>query len=98
MAKLGLVAPKLVEEVVTLAMKREELGVTAIGRGIAIPHATTQAVAEITSIVGRLPSPIDWDALDGEPVRAVFLSIVPAIYPDTHQKHLAIFAEFAKSL
>jgi mannitol/fructose-specific phosphotransferase system IIA component (Ntr-type) len=97
-AKLGQVAPEHVEEVVALLLKREELGVTAIGRGIAVPHTSAPVLREVVSIVGRLASPIDWNALDELPVRMVLLSVTSATEPDIHRKQLAMFAEFAKSL
>jgi mannitol/fructose-specific phosphotransferase system IIA component (Ntr-type) len=98
LANLNQVAPRHLQEIVALVMKREELGVTAIGRSIAVPHTSTPAVEEVASIVGRLANPIDWDAVDNLPVRLVFLSITPATEPDCHRKQLAAFAAFAKNL
>jgi PTS system nitrogen regulatory IIA component len=57
--------------------KREQLGSTGVGRGIAIPHARFDALARPLVVVARLRRPIDFDAIDGEPVDLAALLLLP---------------------
>jgi nitrogen PTS system EIIA component len=82
------------EEIVELALKREELGSTAIGRGVAVPHASTSWECEPVAIAGRLASPFDWGAVDGEPVRLVLLHVGPASAPGAQLRQLERFAKY----
>ena len=54
-------------------MRREKQGSTAIGLGIAIPHARTESVEGFVIAVGRAKTPIKWPSPDGEPVKLLFL-------------------------
>lgn len=58
--------------------KRDELGSTGIGRGVAIPHARLREVKRPFALLARLKSPIEFDAVDSEPVDLVFLLLLPA--------------------
>jgi PTS system nitrogen regulatory IIA component len=58
--------------------KRDELGSTGIGRGVAIPHARLREVKKPLALLARLKSPIEFDAVDGEPVDLVVLLLLPA--------------------
>jgi PTS system nitrogen regulatory IIA component len=58
--------------------KRDELGSTGIGRGVSIPHARLREVKKTFGIFARLKSPIEFDAIDGQPVDLVFLLLLPA--------------------
>jgi PTS system nitrogen regulatory IIA component len=58
--------------------KRDELGSTGIGHGVAIPHARLREVRKPFALLARLKSPIEFDAVDGEPVDLVFLLLLPA--------------------
>jgi nitrogen PTS system EIIA component len=64
--------------------KREELGSTGMGNGIAIPHARFAALAKPFGILARLKHPIDFDAIDGERVDLIFVLLLPAS-PDGEQ-------------
>jgi nitrogen PTS system EIIA component len=59
-------------------LKREQLGCTGIGGGIAIPHARLQNLKEPFGSLFRLRKPIGYDAIDGDPVDVVFLLLLPA--------------------
>src|SRR5215475_4106189 len=59
-------------------VKRDELGSTGIGRGVCIPHARLRAVNKPYGLLTRLRYPIDFDAVDGQPVDIVFLLLLPA--------------------
>jgi len=59
-------------------LKREQLGSTGMGDGIAIPHARVAGVMAPFGLLARLKEPIDFDAVDGQPVDLVFLLLGPA--------------------
>jgi PTS system nitrogen regulatory IIA component len=59
-------------------LKREALGSTGTGAGIAIPHARLEGIARPFGILVRLAKPIDFEAIDGQPVDLVFLLLLPA--------------------
>jgi PTS system nitrogen regulatory IIA component len=63
--------------------RRENLGSTGIGDGIALPHARLEAVSRPYGILARLREPIDFEAVDDNPVDLVFLLLLPA--PDRHE-------------
>ena len=63
--------------VVQAVLLREEEGTTGFGQGIAIPHGKSADVLEPTLLVGRLASPVDWQAMDDAPVDTLFLILVP---------------------
>ncbi len=58
-------------------MKREEMGSTGIGKGIAIPHGRSLMVNELVLAVGRSEEGIKYDAIDNKPVFFMFLIIAP---------------------
>jgi len=59
--------------------RRESLGSTGIGRGVAIPHCRTQLVNRLRVVFGRRPGGIPWDAVDGQPVSYIFLLAAPPV-------------------
>lgn len=65
-------------------LKREDLGSTGMGHGVAIPHARLQMVERSFGTLARLKQPVDFDAIDGRPVDIVFLILLPAS-PETDQ-------------
>jgi nitrogen PTS system EIIA component len=58
--------------------KRDELGSTGIGDGVSIPHARFREVSKPFGLLVRLKQPIEFDAIDGQPVDIVFLLVLPA--------------------
>ena len=64
------VDPQRIEQV---ALSREEIESTAIGEGVALPHARTDGVGSTRLCVATLAEPVDWDAWDDHQVRVVFL-------------------------
>ena len=58
--------------------KRDELGSTGIGSGVAIPHARLREIKKPFGLLARLKNPIDFAAIDGGPVDIVFLMLLPA--------------------
>lgn len=61
---------------------REQLGSTALGRGVALPHARIAGITEPSVVLARLARPIDFDARDGEPVDLVFSVVWPEASPE----------------
>jgi PTS system fructose-specific IIA component/PTS system nitrogen regulatory IIA component len=69
------------DEIIAAVMARESLGSTAIGDGIAVPHAKHPAVRRLVGAVGFLPHGIDFNSPDAMPVRTVFLFVSPPNAP-----------------
>jgi PTS system fructose-specific IIA component/PTS system nitrogen regulatory IIA component len=69
-------------------MKREELGSTGIGRGIAVPHTKHPSVHRLVGTVGVSSEGVDFDSLDGEKVHLFFLLISPPDRPGDHLRAL----------
>lgn len=65
-------------EIVNALQSREDLGSTALGRGVALPHAELHGAVLPIMIFARLLRPIEFDARDDEPVDLVFLVLWPA--------------------
>lgn len=63
--------------IVSTLLKREELGSTGIGKGIAIPHCRSLAVEKLEIAIGRTSKPINFNSIDKKPVSLVFLIIAP---------------------
>ncbi|MGE0765092.1 MAG: PTS sugar transporter subunit IIA [Hyphomicrobiaceae bacterium] len=70
-------------------LQRERLGSTAVGRGIAIPHARIVGLDRIATVFAQLDELIDFEAPDGEPVDLVFVLLAPEQAGADHLKALA---------
>jgi mannitol/fructose-specific phosphotransferase system IIA component (Ntr-type) len=68
---------KLVERALAAILDRERLGSTAIGRGVAVPHARLEELDEVLVAFGYSQAGILFNALDSQPVHDVFLVIAP---------------------
>jgi PTS system nitrogen regulatory IIA component len=66
------------DHIVSELLKREELGSTGTGGGVAIPHARVQEIIKPFGVLAKLRQPIDFDAIDGQPVDLVFVLLLPA--------------------
>jgi PTS system fructose-specific IIA component/PTS system nitrogen regulatory IIA component len=69
-------------------LKREELGSTGIGNGLAVPHASVDWLASCVTVMAVSPNGIDFDSLDGQPVHAVILIASPKSKPGNHLRLL----------
>jgi len=76
------------ESIVKAIIKREELGSTGIGRGIAVPHTKHPSVGQLVGTVGVSPDGVDFNSLDGERVQLLFLLISPPDRPGDHLRAL----------
>ncbi|MFT6734023.1 MAG: PTS system nitrogen regulatory IIA component [Polaribacter sp.] len=74
-------------------LSREKLGTTALGEGIAIPHARIKTCQCATAVFLLLDKPIDYDAPDGKPVDIIFSILVPENAGNAHLQHLAKIAK-----
>jgi PTS system nitrogen regulatory IIA component len=79
-------------EIFDTILQRERLGSTGVGNGIAIPHAKLAGVKRITGVFARLDTPVDFEALDDEPVDLVFLLLAPEGAGADHLKALSRIA------
>ncbi len=78
-------------------LQRERLGSTGIGDGIAIPHGRMPGIDRLVGLFGRAERPIDFDALDGQPVDIVFVLIAPEGAGADHLKALARVARVLRN-
>ena len=76
-------------------LKREKLGSTGIGGGVAIPHARIKGLKKPFGILARLKSAIDFDAIDDKSVDIVFLLLLPT---ETEGEHITALASVARIL
>jgi mannitol/fructose-specific phosphotransferase system IIA component (Ntr-type) len=83
-------------QVLGAVLERETVLSTGIGGGVAIPHAKTDAVASLSIAAGRTAAGIDYDALDGEPVRLCFLLVGPESDAAAHVKALSRIARVVR--
>ena len=80
----GLVVSENAPSILDALMKREELGSTGIGRGIAIPHTKHEGIGKLVGVMGRSHGGVDFKGLDGEPTHLFFLVLSPADEPNQH--------------
>ncbi|MGZ8298814.1 MAG: PTS IIA-like nitrogen regulatory protein PtsN [Rhodoplanes sp.] len=83
-------------EILDVLMQRERLGSTAIGSGIAIPHGKLPKLDRLFGLFARLDRPIDFEALDGQPVDLIFLLLAPENAGADHLKALARIARLLR--
>ena len=69
-------------------MKREELGSTGIGRGVAVPHTKHASVERLVGTVGVSAEGVDFNSLDGDKVQLLFLLVSPPDRPGDHLRAL----------
>ncbi len=74
---------------------REALGSTGLGRGFALPHARIAGLERLFGLFVRLARPLDFDAIDGQPVDLVFLLLIPE---GAGSEHVAALAAIAREM
>jgi PTS system nitrogen regulatory IIA component len=70
-------------------LERERLGTTGVGNGIAIPHGKLPNMKRLYGLFARLEKPVNFDAIDGQPVDLIFLLLAPESAGADHLKALA---------
>ena len=84
----GKIAEDQYDSIVEAILKREELGSTGIGRGVAVPHTKHPSVDELVSTVAVSQEGVEFNSLDGEKVHLLFLLISPPDRPGDHLRAL----------
>ena len=81
--------PSVVDAILGSVREREQVLSTGIGSGVAIPHGKTPHVDQLVMAAGVCRAPVDFDALDGEPVELCFLLVGPESAAGAHIKALS---------
>ncbi|MEX2138377.1 MAG: PTS sugar transporter subunit IIA [Pirellulales bacterium] len=84
----GKISAGELDSIVKAIMKREELGSTGIGRGVAVPHTKHTSVDRLIGTVAISREGVDFESLDGEKVQLFFLLISPPDRPGDHLRAL----------
>lgn len=78
------------QRAVDALMERESLGPTGVGHGVALPHARLAGVEAVSGVFILLEKPIDFDAVDRQPVDVIFALFAPEDAGVEHLKALAL--------
>lgn len=82
------------DELFKLLKKRENLGSTGIGKGVAIPHCRSLVVDRLRVVYGRKPGGLDFEAVDGKPVHHLFLIVAPPV--EISNQYLPVLGKIAQ--
>jgi nitrogen PTS system EIIA component len=82
--------------ILEILLQREKLGSTGVGNGVAIPHGKLAKLGSLFGLFARLERPIDFEALDGQPVDLIFLLLAPEAAGADHLKALARVARLLR--
>ena len=80
-------------DILASVVERERLGSTGFGQGVAIPNGKVEGLGHIYGMFARLSEPLDYKAVDGQPVDLVFLLLSP---PDAGADHLKALASVSR--
>lgn len=83
------------EPILAALLERERHGSTGFGNGVAIPHGKLDGLDRIHCVVARLAAPVDFEAIDGNPVDLAFMLLSP---PDAGAEHLKALAALSRLL
>lgn len=84
------------EIVLEMLHKRETLGSTGIGSGVAIPHGRTTAAMDVKIAFGKSEKGIDFDAIDGKPVHLIFVVLAPP--QEENNRYLPVLGKLVEVL
>lgn len=85
------------DDLLTALLDRERIGSTGIGDGVAIPHIKMAKATRMYGVLAHLEHPVDYDAIDGQPVDIIFMLIAPTESKTTqHLKMLAFISRFLR--
>ena len=82
------------DELFKLLKKRENLGSTGIGKGVAIPHCRSLVVDRLRVVYGRKSDGLDFEAVDGRPVHHLFLIVAPPV--EISNQYLPVLGKIAQ--
>ncbi len=88
-AKAAQLTGSKTEIIYEILLQRERLGSTAYGRGLAIPHGKLPELQQLVCLFAKLDDPVDFEALDNQPVDLVFVLLAPEHTGADHLKALA---------
>lgn len=88
LVEAGQIRGEDLEGIIKAIMKREELGSTGIGRGVAVPHTKHPSVDHLVGTVAVSGGGVDFNSLDGEKVQLFFLLVSPPDRPGDHLRAL----------
>jgi PTS system nitrogen regulatory IIA component len=86
-----------VDQVAACLLKREELGSTGIGKGVAIPHGRLPDLKRPFGLLAKLKAPIEFDAIDGQAVDIMFVLLLPSTVENGQLGPLALVARTLRS-
>lgn len=92
----GAVEKNYKKKILDVLLAREALGSTAIGQGVAIPHAKCDSVDKLVACLGISKKGLDFDSLDGELSHIFFLLVAPVDSAGPHLKALAKISRLLK--
>src|SRR5262245_56185117 len=82
--------------ILEILLQQERLGSTGVGNGVAIPHGKLPKLAKLFGLFARLDRPVDFEALDAQPVDLIFLLLAPEGAGADHLKALARVARLLR--
>src|SRR6201992_2543896 len=82
--------------ILEILLQREKLGSTGVGNGVAIPHGKLPKLNTVFGLFARLDRPVDFEALDGQPVDLIFLLLAPEGAGADHLKGVARVARLLR--
>ena len=88
LADAGVINASEQEGIIAAVMRREELGSTGIGRGVAVPHTKHPSVERLIGTVGISSAGVNFNSLDGAKVHLFFLIVSPHDRPSDHLRAL----------
>ena len=86
---LGMMAGQNGRTVFDAMLERERLGSTGVGKGLAVPHARIPGINKVYAVMARFASPVEFNALDGQPVDMMFMLLSPHDAGADHLKALS---------
>ena len=93
----GAIGPELPDEFVKEIIKREKRGSTGFGHGVAVPHVKHRAISKMAIGIGISQAGVEFNALDRQPVYAIFLLLSPEDKPEDHLDAMeAIFGNLSQ--
>jgi PTS system nitrogen regulatory IIA component len=95
-AKAATLTGESEKAILEILLQREKLGSTGVGNGVAIPHGKLAKLGQVFGLFARLERPVDFEALDGQPVDLIFLLLAPEGAGADHLKALARVARLLR--
>jgi len=89
----GFLHAEVTDEVVRGILKREMLGSTALGEGVALPHSTSSGVDRVIGVLAHCSSAGPWEGPDGQAVRTICLILAPVGRPGDYMRALEQVAQ-----